>query len=305
MFTMDEMLSKKNQRLALEHLASKRDGCGIDGMHVSELEEYWRLNGDQISKKLKNQKYQSGIILIREIVNKNGKRRNIASLNAIDRFITRLLAQKLNRYISPIFLENSFAYQDGKGVLSAVMKAKEYIEVGKKYVAEIDLKNYFDTIPFDRMISKIEEQISDAAVLYLIKQYLFCSLSFEGRISKKTEGLVQGNAMSPILSNLYLQTFDEMLTEKEVCWIRYADNIYLYADSHEEAVNTYHIAIEYLEENLKLKVNREKSGIFEADSRSILGYDIIKKNNVVDVRKHVYREVNQYANWHDSRSVII
>lgn len=54
MFTMDEMLSKKNQRLAFAHLASKRDGCGIDGMHVSELEEYWRLNESQISKKLRN-----------------------------------------------------------------------------------------------------------------------------------------------------------------------------------------------------------------------------------------------------------
>lgn len=144
MFTMDEILSKKNQRLAFAHLASKRDGCGIDGMHVSELEEYWRLNESQISKKLRNQKYQPGIILIREHVNKNGKRRNIASLNAIDRFITRLLAQKLNRYIEPIFLENSFAYQDGKGVLPAVMRAKEYIESGKRYVTEIDIKNYFD-----------------------------------------------------------------------------------------------------------------------------------------------------------------
>ena len=41
MFTIDEMLSKNNQRLAFEHFATKNDGCGPDGMHVSELEKYW------------------------------------------------------------------------------------------------------------------------------------------------------------------------------------------------------------------------------------------------------------------------
>lgn len=66
MFTIDEMLSKNNQRLAFEHFATKNDGCGPDGMHVSELEKYWRMNHDQIISDLKNQEYQPGIILIRE-----------------------------------------------------------------------------------------------------------------------------------------------------------------------------------------------------------------------------------------------
>ena len=55
MFTIDEMLSKNNQRLAFEHFAAKNDGCGPDGMHVSELEKYWRMNHDQIISDLKNQ----------------------------------------------------------------------------------------------------------------------------------------------------------------------------------------------------------------------------------------------------------
>ena len=155
MFTIDEMISKKNQRMAFEHFATKKDGCGSDGMHLSELQRYWQMNQIQISDKLRNKEYQPGIILIREYINKNRKRRNIASLNVIDRFITRLLSQKLNRYITPEFYRNSYAYQDGKGVMAAVMKAKEYVEAGKHYVVEIDLKNYFDTIPLEKLIPKI------------------------------------------------------------------------------------------------------------------------------------------------------
>ena len=87
MFTIDEMLSKNNQRLALEHFNAKNDGCGPDGMRVSELEKYWQMNRKQIIEDLKNKEYQPGIIQIREYINKTGKRRNIASLNVIDRFI--------------------------------------------------------------------------------------------------------------------------------------------------------------------------------------------------------------------------
>ena len=147
MFTVDELFSKRNQRLAFEHLALKKDGCGPDGMFLSELEQYWKFNKDRIYEEIQEKEYQSGVIAIHEYIDKTGKRRNIASLNVIDRFLTRLLSQKLNRYIAPMFLQNSCAYQDGKGVVTALMKMKEYIETGKKYVIEIDLKNYFDTIP--------------------------------------------------------------------------------------------------------------------------------------------------------------
>ena len=143
MFTIDEMLSKNNQRLALAHFATKKDGCGPDGMHVSELEKYWKMNHRQIISDLKNKEYQPGIILIREYINNTGKRRNIASLNVIDRFITRMMSQKLNRYLGPLFCENSYAYQAEKGVMSAVQKAKEYVESGMRNVVEIDLKKLF------------------------------------------------------------------------------------------------------------------------------------------------------------------
>ena len=305
MFTVEEMLSKRNQKLAFEHFAKKKDGCGIDGMRLSELEQYWKMNQARICDEIKNQEYQPGIILIHEYINKNGKRRNIASLNVIDRFITRLLSQKLNRYFSPMFMANSFAYQDGKGVTGAVMKAKEYVQTGKRYVVEVDLKSYFDSIPLDRLICKIENYIMDEAVRYLIKQYLFCNISFEGKIIRKTEGIIQGNSISPVLSNLYLQEFDEMLERKEMFWIRYADNIYIYTNTYEEAVVIYKEIEKFLTENLYLVVNKEKSGIFDVTTRTILGYDILLHNKKVDVRRHIYKSVNQYSNWHGSRMEFI
>ena len=304
MFTMEEVLSDKNQKAAFEHFSGKKDGCGLDGMHLSELEEYWKINKERICEELKNREYQPGVILIYEHINKTGKRRNIANLNVLDRFITRLLAQKMNQYITPLFCHDSYAYQDGKGVITAVTKAKEYAEHGMRYVAEIDLKSYFDMIPLNELILEIKKYISDEAILHLVKQYLFCNILFEGKITRKTKGIIQGNSISPILSNLYLHGFDQKMEQQNLCWIRYADNIYVYTDSYEKAVYGFNELTRDLEER-KLTVNQKKSGVFELDGRTVLGYDILLRNGKADVRRHVYKSINQYSRWYSSKMQFI
>ena len=168
MFTVEELLSKRNQREAFAHFQTKKDGAGADKMLLSELENYWKLNSVRIIEEIKNGSYQPGIIQNYEILNGKGKRRVISNLCVIDRFITRLLAQKLKRYIEPEFLPNSFAYQEGKGVLEAVQTALKYIQEGNQWVVEIDLQNYFDTIDLKYMCELLKDKILDSAINQLI-----------------------------------------------------------------------------------------------------------------------------------------
>ena len=176
MFSVDELLSKKNQRLAFAHLKVKRDGRGSDGMQLSELENYWKLNGERISEEIRNGTYSPGVIENYEIVNGKGKRRIISNLAIVDRFITRLLSQKLRRYLEPEFYANSFAYQENKGILDAIALAQRYLQEGKCVLVEIDLKDYFDTISIERILEILQEKITDAAVMQLVKEYLFCRI---------------------------------------------------------------------------------------------------------------------------------
>ena len=159
-------------------------------MRLSELENYWKLNEQRIIQDVKNGTYQPGIIQNHEILNRRGKRRIVSSLCVIDRFLTRLLSQKLKRYLVPEFMENSFAYQEGKGILDAVQKAQQFIESGNIWVAEIDLQNYFDTVNLERLLGMIQEKIADEAVRQLIRSYLYCKIQQDIQIFDKTEGLV-------------------------------------------------------------------------------------------------------------------
>ena len=153
MLTIESVFSKKNVNKALDHLGTKKNGAGIDKMPLSELQEYWTENSTRIIESVKDGSYEPGLLLEYEIINGRGKRRTVIRQNTIDRFLVRLLTQKLNSFFNPTFLENSYAYQDGKGILAAVEKARDYIVGGDDYVVEIDISNFFDEICLEKLIS--------------------------------------------------------------------------------------------------------------------------------------------------------
>ena len=215
MLTLDEIFSKSNQLRAMEHLKTKKDGHGPDGMLLSELEEYWQINGDDIFQNIKRGSYQPGVVQIKEYLNRRGKKRSISAINSIDRLVLRLLAQKLREYIEPQFLPHSYAYQEGKGLSGAIAQIKEVLEKGNDYIVEIDIKNYFDTIDLPLLIKKLDRYIDDEGVISLLRKYLYCSVSRDGRIFQKTKGILTGSAISPILSNIYLNDFDCYLEDSK------------------------------------------------------------------------------------------
>ena len=298
MFTVDELLSKRNQNNAFLHLSTKKEGKGPDGMRLSELSDYWKINHERIEKEIREGIYQPGIIKNYEILQGAGKRRIISGINVLDRFITRLLSQKLKRYFEPEFLENSYAYQEGKGTLEAITKAKEYVEAGNTFVAEVDIKDFFDSIPLDAVMQLLKQRISDGAVIELLHKYLYCRIDMDGRITEKRIGLLQGNSISPILSNMYLHALDTYMEGQNYHWIRFADNIYLFAGSLESASEIYEDIVAQISSDFGLKINDHKSGVHDALNKAILGYDLYRAKGKIDVRKHKYQLSDTYHNWH-------
>lgn len=186
MFSMDELLSKRNQKAALAHLQTKSDSIGADGMRVSEFDEYWRMNHEQVE---------------------------------------------------------------------AVLLAQQYIQQGNRTLVEVDLKNFFDTVKIEQLLAILHPMMKDAMVYELIKKYLYCKISYEGQIQDKQIGLVQGNSISPILSNLFLHSLDEYLQGKSLYWLRFADNTYIFTKTQEEGIELFNNVCSYIRENLGLEIN--------------------------------------------------
>lgn len=300
MFDVDELFSKRNVRAALESFQKKPNQRGSDGLLLSDLASYWEANKDSILALVKKGQYAPAMIRQVELLKRSGGSRLISNFAALDRLVLRLLSQKLNRYLDPIFLDNSFAFRDGKGVLAAVMRARDYIREGRQYLVEVDVYHYFDQIPLEPLLQLLAERIGDSSILALIRSYLYCQIVYEGKVADKMVGLVQGSSISPVLSNLYLHAFDCYLEESGLSWMRFADNIYLFCKKREEAQYLYEIVVEKLTTQYGLSIQSKKSGVFRAFDRRILGYDFIKKQGEVVCQKHQYTPLRYYPSWHRS-----
>lgn len=297
---MENIFSMENLKIAVEKLLSRNDSCGIDGVYVSQYREYFELNGENIYAQLIAGEYKPDAVQLVEILKKNGKKRSISKHTCTDRVILDVMKTYLTPLWTGEFSKYSYAYQEEKGVQSAVEQCVEYIEKGNDWVVEIDIKDFFDNINIERMISMLKRKIENQKLLNLIHKYLYVIVQEDTRRSKKTRGLVQGSPVSPLFSNIYMQKFD--LYMEKYCFCRFSDNINIYCDSMEKAQQIMFDVRSYLKRELGLECNQNKCGIYPALSRRFLGYEFYrnKKDSRIYIKKFKKEELNYYKKWNTS-----
>lgn len=299
--TLEEILRDKNALVsALEFLEKKKDSCGVDGIFLSGLREYVSANWDEITELLLSGQYEPGLVETHEIIKYNGKRRIISKYCSIDRLILRLLENVLQAECEGLWSDCSYAYRANRSIVSAADTAAGYIESGKEWVVEIDLENYFDSVPHGRMKKLINETIKDMPLRRILFKYLQVKIIVNGNVQKKDCGLVQGCALSPLWSNLFLNEFDSRMEKDGISYVRYADNMYVYTTNEEKALEIYSQLTEELKIQYKLSVNLKKSGVYVAENRKFLGYYFERKNKKVFVKKIERKNYLKYSQWHPS-----
>ena len=297
--TIEEILREENVSSAIEFLQKKNNTAGDDGVRLHDLEEYWSINKETILTSIQTGSYEPQIVHEKIIVQANGKHRKISLFSSLDRLLLRILQQSLQLIVDAESSRYSFAYQIGKGIVEAVKCAASFIECGKEYVVELDIKDFFEYINHDRLLHILRNKVEDARVYDLLKKYIECSVESDFQLTKKKCEIMQGSAISPLLSNLYLQEFDSWMEEQGYSFVRFADNINIYISNPQEGNHVLETVSQKLGE-YKLQINENKKGIYPACSRIYLGYCFEKKNNQVLVRKFQKIAQNRYHKWHTS-----
>ncbi len=150
----------------------------------------------------------------------------------------------------------------------------------------MDMKAYFDTVTHDKLMYYIEKKVQDKRVLRLIRQYLKSGVMINGLFQASEEGTPQGGNLSPLLSNIYLNEFDKLLTIRGHKFVRYADDLNIYVKSRRAGYRVMESSINFLEGELKLTVNREKSAVGSPLKRKFLGFCLLATKNGVKIRPH-------------------
>jgi group II intron reverse transcriptase/maturase len=204
----------------------------------------------------------------------------------VDRVIQQAIAQILSPVYEKQFSEYSYGFRPGRSTKDAVQKCKEYIEAGYTWTVDIDLAKYFDTVNHDKLMRLLSQDIRDGRVLSLIRKYLQSGVMLNGVVEETEEGCPQGGNLSPLLSNIMLNELDKELTRRGLRFCRYADDANIYARSKKAAERVMASITRFLEENLKLKVNQEKSAVDRPWKLKFLGFSFYRKKSGVGVRVH-------------------
>ena len=133
-------------------------------------------------------------------------------------------------------------------------------------------------------MARVARRVKDKRVLKLIRAYLNAGVCEGGLITARREGTPQGGPLSPLLSNILLTDLDRELEKRGHHFCRYADDCNIYVKSEKAGERVLGSITEYLEKKLKLRVNREKSGVGQATKRKFLGYTMYRRKEVVHLK---------------------
>lgn len=283
---LEKILHRDNLNVAYKRVKQKGGAAGVDGMTVEEMLPYLREHKEELLESIRSGQYKPQPVRRVEIPKPDGGKRMLGVPTVIDRMIQQAIVQVLQPIFEPSFSDSSFGFRPKRNAQQAMKQAKEYYEQGYTQVVDLDLAKYFDTVNHDLLIRMIREQIKDEAVIKLIRKFLKSGVMANGIVSPTKEGTPQGGNLSPLLSNIYLTSFDQMVEARGHKFVRYADDCNIYVKSRRAAERVMASCIKYLEGKLKLKVNREKSKTGSPLKLKFLGFSLYKARGKIGIRPH-------------------
>lgn len=154
-------LSRSNLNQAYFRVVGNKGVAGVDGMTCDELLPYLKENREELLEQLYAGTYRPLPVRRVEIEKDEGGKRKLGIPTVIDRMIEQAINQVLQQIFDPEFSDNSFGFRPKLSAQMAIMQAKAYYEQGYKYVVDIDLKAYFDTINHDKLMYKQPHWLAD------------------------------------------------------------------------------------------------------------------------------------------------
>jgi len=269
---LEQILSRDNLNRAYKQVKKNKGAGGIDGMQVDELLPFLKENQKELVQSLLDGKYRPKPVKRVEIPKENGKTRKLGIPTVVDRLIQQAICQILTPIFEEQFSDNSFGFRPQRSAHDALKRCQTNITSGYKYVVDMDLEKYFDTVNQSKLIQILSETIKDGRVISLIHKFLRAGIMVGGMFEKSPEGVPQGGPLSPLLGNIMLNECDHELERRGHSFVRYADDLMIFCKSEKAAKRTLDNILPYIEGKLFLKVNREKTQVAHVSKVKYLGY---------------------------------
>jgi RNA-directed DNA polymerase len=266
--------------------------AGIDQMTVGEFERREDELLQLIQEKLKAETY-SFKPARRALIPKEGtsKKRKLGIPVVMDRIVSQSINLVFTEIFDSDFTESNFGYRRGKSQHQAIKHIQNMVREGFEWCASIDLKSFFDEIPHELVFKLIRRKIADERLVTLIARALKAGIVVNGKYEKTTKGCPQGSPLSPMLSNIVLNELDHELERRGHRYVRWADDFLILLKSERAAKRVMTAIVSYLERDLSLPVNKDKSEVAEIKDITFLGFQIfLRKIRVSKLARRKFKD---------------
>ena len=232
---IDKVARADTLQLAWAKVARNRGAAGVDGQSVvkfaARAEDYLQ----ELEQALKQGSYRPEPVKRVEIPKGPGQTRPLGIPVVKDRIVQTALKLVIEPIFENEFHHSSYGFRPGRSCHAALREVDRLIKAGHTHVVDADLKGYFDSIPHQRLLARVEERISDGRILELIQAYLSQDIVRGAERWTPTGGTPQGAVISPLLANLYLHPLDGLMHSKGYRMVRYADDFVVLCQTAEQA----------------------------------------------------------------------
>ena len=278
---------------AWEKVKANKGAAGIDRVSTERFDSQKDKYLKELADALKTGSYIPLAVKRVYIPKGSGKMRPLGIPCVRDRIAQQAVKLVIEPILEKEFLDSSYGFRPGKGAKSALKEVDRLLKEGYTFVVDADLQSYFDSIPHQPLMRKLEEFISDSKLLSLIEQWLKQKIIEDCKQWIPDQGSPQGAVLSPLLANLYLHDLDVVITNAGGKIIRYADDFVILSKDQETAEYMLRVVQEWVTKN-GLTLHPEKTHIgnclIEGQGFDFLGYRFenktrwIRKKSILKLR---------------------
>jgi RNA-directed DNA polymerase len=236
---IDKVYAPKTLAAAWTKVLANKGAAGVDGQSVERFAARSDDYLTELSAALREGTYRPQAVKRVDIPKGDGRTRPLGIPTVKDRIAQQAVRLVMEPIFEHGFAGGSFGFRPGRGCKDALREVGRLIKEGFTHVVDADLQAYFDTIPHDRLMQRVEEKVSDGRVLDLIRGWLTADI-LKG-LERWTPAMgsprrgeargAQGAVISPLLANIYLDPLDHRMAALGFRMVRYADDFVVLCDT--------------------------------------------------------------------------
>lgn len=257
---MDKVYAPATLEAAWRKVRANHGAAGVDGQSIERFEARADLYLAELGRALREGSYRPQPVKRVDLPKGKGKTRPLGVPTVKDRIVQTAVKLVMEPIFEVQFCPTSYGFRPGRGCKDALREVDGLIRQGYPYVVDADLASYFDSIPHERLMERVEAQISDGRLLDLLRGWLGQDILRGLERWTPTGGTPQGAVLSPLLSNVYLHPLDARLARHDYRMVRYADDFVVLCRTEAEARAALEVIRGWVAEN-GLSLHPEKTHI--------------------------------------------